>query len=349
MPRYLSAFAFITLLPTFLLALAAVKGGLWPLLPLVLLGGLNHLIDGLFENRPDSQSERKLANILPVILAFCHFTLLAMAVWSLALKPDPLTTKIPLFLAFGLYFATVSNANGHELIHRRSRFAFTLGKWIFISHLFGHHTSAHRLVHHPYVATRYDPNTARYNESFYTFFARAWRGSFLMGLSAENTRRGFPPHSREVDFSNPYFTYILGGVIFLGLATAFGGWKGFTLYLGLALMAQSGLLLTDYVQHYGLTRSEGQDGRFDPIAPHHSWNAPHWFTRNLTLNAPLHSDHHAKPARPYTELQNHPAEVAPQLPYSPGIMSIIALNPIHWRRIMNPKVAEWAMRHRKLG
>ncbi|WP_069299627.1 alkane 1-monooxygenase [Neptunicoccus sediminis] len=347
MPRHLSAFALVTLLPTVLLVIAAQRGGLWPLLPLFLLAGVNHLIDGLFENRPDSPVERALSDLLPVILALCHFALLALAIHALAIKTGPLTTKLPLFLAFGLYFATVSNATGHELIHRRQRLPFLLGKWIFISHLFGHHTSAHRLVHHPFVATRFDPNTARYNESFYTFYRRAWRGSFRAGLSAENTRRGLPAESRRIDLSNPYFTYITGGILFLTLAALAAGWAGLITYFGLAIMAQGGLLLTDYVQHYGLTRSEGEDGRLMPIAPHHSWNAPHWFTRNLTLNAPLHSDHHAKPARPYTELENHPAEIAPQLPYSPGIMSVIALNPIRWRRIMNPKVAEWAMRHRK--
>lgn len=345
MTRYISTFALVTLLPAGLLCVAAFEGGYWALSALLVLAGANHIIDSLVESRPDDAIERRFKTALPVVLAFIHFVLLALAIWSLAIKSAPLTTKIPLFLAFGLYFSTASNAIGHELIHRNQRVPFLLGKWMFISHLFGHHTSSHKLIHHVYVATRFDPNSARMNESFYSFFVRAWRGSFLAGLAAENERRGFGPNSRDVEFTNPYFTYIVGAFLFLGLASGFAGIKGLFVYVGLALMAQSGLLLTDYVQHYGLTRPEGPDGRLEPVALHHSWNAPHWFTRKLTLNAPLHSDHHAKPARPYTDLENHPDRIAPQLPHSPAIMAMIALNPRHWRHVMNPRVNEWSKLH----
>ena len=346
MPHTVSAFCLVTLLPTILLALATLHGGYWPWLALALLACVNHIIDAAFENRPDTETERLLVTALPTALAAVHFALLALTIWAISSQPFDPATKISLFLATGLYLATVSNANGHELIHRRGRIPFNLGKWIFISHLFGHHTSAHRLVHHPFVATRYDPNSARFNEGFYRFFFRAWTGSFFAGLAAENAKRGHPPGSRAVDFSNPYFLYFLGGGLFLALAFGFFGLIGLLTYLGLCLMAQGGLLLTDYVQHYGLTRLEGADGKIPPIAPHHSWNAPHWYTRKLTLNAPLHSDHHAKPARPFTELESHTKDRAPQLPYSAGIMTIIALNPRHWRKIMNPRVAEWSMRYR---
>jgi alkane 1-monooxygenase len=347
MLNLVSRFTLVTILPTLLLALAAMKGGYWPLIPLALLLGVNNLVDQVFPDRVDSPIEAALNTALPITLAFAHFALLALALWALAIKPDPLTTKIPLFFAFSIYFGSLSNGVAHELIHRSSRFQFFLGKWIFISHLFGHHTSAHRLVHHPYVATSFDPNTARYNESFYKFFTRAWRGSFLAGLSAENVRRGYPPESRAVDLANPYFTYIVGAALFLGLAAGFAGFTGLIVYLLLAFMAQSGLLLTDYIQHYGLTRSEDSYGKFEPVRPHHSWNSSHWFTRHFTLNAPLHSDHHTKPAKPYTDLRNYPSEIAPQLPYGPALMSIIALSPKRWRKIMNVQVAQNALLHRK--
>ncbi len=314
--------------------------------PLLILGMVNHLVDALFDDVADAAIERIFQAALPIALACLHFVLLATCVWTLVYQPLGIASKFALFFAYTLYFAHVSNAVGHELIHRTKKLPFNLGKWLFISILFGHHTSSHRLIHHPYVATRYDPNTARYGENFYRFFWRAWRGSFLAGLGAENQRLGYPPNSRAVDVKNPYFTYIIGAFAFMALAAAFAGWSGLLIYLTLAFSAQAGLLLTDYTQHYGLTRPEAADGTFPPIAPHHSWNAPHWFTRKLTLNAPLHSDHHAKPARPFTELQTHPQETAPQLPYSPGIMSMIALHPPRWRKIMHPRVAEWAMRHR---
>lgn len=346
MLRFVSVISVVTLLPAGALLYASTHGGLWVLPPLVILGMISHICDELFENRPDAPIERLFQNSLPILLALLHFILLGTAIWSLTAQPFSLLEKTALFTGYTLYFAHVSNAVGHELIHRRTRLQFTLGKWVFISILFGHHTSAHRYIHHPYVATKYDPNTARYGESFYRFFIRAWRGSFLAGLGAENERLGYAADSRAVDIANPYFTYILGSFLCMGLVAGLAGWTALLIYLLLAFISQAGLLMTDYTQHYGLMRTEGPDGKFPPIAPHHSWNAPHWFTRNLTLNAPLHSDHHAKPAKPYTDLQTVGPDRAPQLPYSPGIMSMLALHPRRWRKVMHPRVAAWALHHR---
>lgn len=330
------AFFIVPALPILLLVLGALHGGLWAVAALLTLTLLNQAIDVLIGGRGSPLAGRWAGQILPIILAVAHFGLLPLAVWSIALSEHPIWTRGVLFLAFGLYFGAVSNSVGHELIHRTARLPFTLGKWIFISHLFGHHTSAHRLIHHPYVATPFDPNTARKNESFYRFFRRAWRGSFRAGLAAENTRRGLSPESRELPLDHPYLAYILGAALFAGLALGLAGPFGLLTYLGLAVFAQGGLLLTDYVQHYGLMRKQDADGRYEPISPAHSWNAQHWFTRKLTLNAPLHSAHHWKPATPFNELTN--IDGAPQLPKGPGRMSLIALFPRYWRRIMNPRL-----------
>jgi alkane 1-monooxygenase len=347
MLRYVSVFSVVTLLPAVLLLCSSTFGGFWTLTPLLLLGIISHICDELFESSPNAPVERLFQNLLPIALALLHFVLLAVAIWSITYQPFSFAEKTALLFGYALYFSHVSNAVGHELIHRRKRFQFTLGKWLFISILFGHHASSHRLIHHPYVATRYDPNTARFNENFYRFYVRAWRGSFLAGLGAENERLGYQANSRAVDVANPYFTYILGSFLCMGLAAGIAGWFGLAVYLVLAFLSQAGLLLTDYTQHYGLMRTEGNDGKFPPIAPHHSWNSQHWFTRNLTLNAPLHSDHHAKPAKPFTELQTHCAQTAPQLPYSPGIMSVIALYPPRWRKVMHPLISDWNTRHNR--
>ena len=112
------------------------------------------------------------ATAIPVAFALLHFALLATGVWAVSASSLQVWEKAVLFAAFGIYFGAVSNAVAHELIHRTNSALFLLGKWMFISHLFGHHTSAHRFIHHPYVATRFDPNTARFNESFYRFYGR---------------------------------------------------------------------------------------------------------------------------------------------------------------------------------
>ena len=101
-----------------------------------------------------------------------------------------------------------------------------------------------------------------------------------------------------------------GAVGFLLLVLIFFGFSGLLAYLLLAVYAQLQLLLSDYVQHYGLRRREieGEDD-VEPVAPWHSWNSSHWFSGGLMLNAPRHSDHHMHPARPYPELRGQVLEL----------------------------------------
>ncbi|MFV2038432.1 MAG: alkane 1-monooxygenase, partial [Paracoccaceae bacterium] len=284
-------FVIATLLPVPLLALGAWTGGLWLLAALVYLSVFAFALDELVAvAQPQNEPAREFpaADGLSVLLALAHFVLLGLAVFALSgrsgLGPGD---RLIGFFAFGLFFGQVSNSNAHELIHRSGRVLHGLGKWVFISHLFGHHTSAHRFVHHRDVATPDDPNSARLGQSFYHFAPRAWIGSFRRGLEAENQRRG------AATGLHPYAVYLGGALGVLVLAAVIGGAAGVVALVGLAAYATMQLLLSDYVQHYGLRRARGPDGRYEPVAARHSWNSPHVFSALVMLNAPRHSDHHA--------------------------------------------------------
>lgn len=208
--------------------------------------------------------------------------------------------------------------------------------WIYITLLFGHHTSAHVLVHHRYVATAYDPNTSRKGESLYRYIIRAWAGSFRAGYIAEVSRLS------KIDrpaWRNPYVIYVGGAIMCLIAAYTFGGLSAIFAYLGLCAHAQLQLLMSDYVQHYGLERAQDPTGRYVPVTDRHSWNSPHWFSSILMLNATHHSDHHTHPNRPYPAL-TIPTQ-APMLPHPLPVMASIALAPSLWRRIMDPRVDRW--------
>jgi alkane 1-monooxygenase len=112
----------------------------------------------------------------------------------------------------------------------------------------------------------------------------------------------------------------------------------------MAFYATAQLLMSDYVQHYGLRRRVLPGGRLEPVGPQHSWNAPQWFTSRLMLNAPRHSEHHAHPARPYPALALPGPDEAPTLPRSLPVMGMIALIPSRWRGMMDPKVEDWTLR-----
>jgi alkane 1-monooxygenase len=326
-------FATYTLIPVGLIGLGAVWGGLCVVLAVLYLTALTATLD-LFVARvakPLPESEFPAATGLSVTLALVHFVLLGLVVIVLAGNTLVLAEKLALFAAAGLFFGQVSNSNAHELIHRSGRGLHALGMWVYISLLFGHHTSAHPLVHHRLVATRADPSTARLGESLYRFMGRAWVGSFRAGFRAESARLA---QTGRAWWRHPYLLYFGGAALFIILAQSFGGLLP---YLGLVGFAQLQLLMSDYVQHYGLTRALGPQGKPEPMGPAHSWNAPHLASSALMLHAPRHSDHHAKPALPYPAL-GLPSG-APMLPRSLPVMACVALYPRLWRRVMDPLVA----------
>lgn len=333
-------FFLITLIPAPLLFMAVFNGGYWVPSALLYITAFALFCDEAFALDFTKVSDSFAAqSVLPIILGAIHFTLLPLAIYALSVSALGIGTKFTLFFAFGLFFGMISHANAHELIHRTNRLHHRLGKWIFISMLFGHHTSAHLLVHHPYVATPKDPNSARFNESFYTFLKRASIEEFRAGLRAENTRlekRGLSAASLR----NPYWQYCCGAAVAVLLVYYIAGLSGALIYLALSAHAQSQMLIIDYIQHYGLQRKRLANGKYEPVNPRHSWNAPHWFSAFMTLNAPRHSDHHASPAKPYTDLDGF-KDTAPQLPHSIPYMAAIALWPRKWRAKMNPLAKEW--------
>lgn len=334
--RTMILFSLATLIPVPLLALGAILGGWWTAWGLIYLTGLVFTLDTLVKiiTPPVPEAEFPAVNGLSITLGLVHFPLLATIIYGLTEETLSLLSKAALFMSAGLYFGQVGNSNAHELIHRGARHLHTLGKWVYISLLFGHHTSAHPLVHHRYVATDKDPNTSRLGETYYAYLPRAWIGSFQAGLKAENARRKSQPI-----WQHPYTHYIGGAFLMIAIATMIGGMKGAILYILLAGYAQSQLMLSDYVQHYGLKRAIDDSGKPEPVNARHSWNSPHWFSSALMLNAPRHSDHHAHPSRAYPTLDL--PDDGPMLPRSLPTMATLALFPSRWFKVMDHRAKQW--------
>ncbi len=340
-------FALTTFAPVPLLILGGLAGGVFAWAALAYITALIYALDRLIARAaPDAPggAEFPAADRLSVALGGAHFLLLFAAVSAVsgATHLDA-ASRLALFLAFGLFFGQVSNSNAHELIHRTDKRLFALGKWVYISLLYGHHTSAHRLVHHRFVATPDDPNSAALGESYWAFAPRAWTGAFVAGFEIERARAARLPGRdwrTRLARLTPYPTYLIGGLWFALLFTILFGGAGLAAYLGLCAYAQIQLLLSDYVQHYGLERRALGDGSFEPVTEAHSWDAPDPVSALWMLNAPRHSDHHAHPARPYPALilGDMAAPGRPVLPRSLPAMAAIALFPPLWRRVMDKRV-----------
>lgn len=252
--------------------------------------------------------------------------------------------KVGLFFGMGVLSGTVGIVYAHELMHQKNRFERWLGDVLMAMVMYGHFRSEHLLVHHRYVGTPRDPVTARFNESFFRFYPRVLIGSLLSSFGAEAAmlkRKGLPWHH----LSNPFWRYgaLQGGMLLL--AFLLGGWSGVALFLVQAGTAIWQLELVNYVEHYGLTRRHLGEGRYEHVLPRHSWNAAQKASNWLLINLQRHSDHHYKPDRRFPLLQNHPETDAPQLPFGYPIMTMAALVPPIWRRVMNPRVRTWRARY----
>ncbi|MGL4236273.1 alkane 1-monooxygenase [Tabrizicola sp.] len=339
-PLPLAAFATASLLPLPLLGLGVAFGGLWLWAGFLYMAILTILLDQLIPltSGHTEDSEFPAADLLLITLGLGALTALPLAVWGIAGESGlSLGERTLLFFGTGFWLGQVGHPAAHELIHRPRREHFRLGAAFYIAILFGQHASAHRLVHHRYVASAEDPNTARLGESFYRFAPRAWKGSFLQGLQAETTLR-----QRASQFGlHPYIAYMAGSLAALALGAAIAGPTGLLVWLALALHAQSQILLSDYVQHYGLLRTRRPDGKLEPVGPAHSWNTAHWFTSAMMLNAPRHSDHHVHPSRPFPALHLPGPDQAPRLPWPMPLACAMALAPRVWRKAIRPHLAAW--------
>lgn len=252
--------------------------------------------------------------------------------------------QIALFFGIGVMSGTIGITYAHELAHQKPRFERWLGDILLSMVLYSHFRSEHLLVHHRYVGTPKDPVTARYNEGFHKYFPRVLRQQPVSAFRAEKAmlaRKNLPWHH----MSNPFWRYGALQLAMLLLAIWVGGFVGFGLFLFQAFSAMWQLELVNYVEHYGLTRKHLGDGKYEHVLPRHSWNASQLASNWLLINLQRHSDHHYKPDRRFPLLQTYDEEDAPQLPYGYPIMTMAAMIPPVWLRIMNPKVRAWRKKY----
>lgn len=327
--------------------LGAVQGG-WTvvLLPIVtwyFFTFLDALLGLNTENADPQTEDGKLTwyRAITLIWAPVQFVTVFGLIWYVS-HTGHLSSleKIVLFFGVGVITGTIGINYSHELMHQKNKTERGLADLLLAMVMYSHFRSEHLLVHHRHVGTPRDPVTARYNEGFHRFFPRVLRQSLISAFKAERemlARRSLP----WTDLSNPFFRYwALQGAMLL-LAVILGGWSGLALFLWQAWIAIWQLELVNYIEHYGLTRKHLGDGKYEHVKPHHSWNAAHKASNWLLINLQRHSDHHYKPDRRFPLLQNYSDAEAPQLPHGYPLMTMAAMIPPLWRRIMNPCVQRW--------
>lgn len=350
--RWQSALPFwmsFLLLP--LVWIAALQGGWALLLPPLVTWHLFAVLDGMFglnlENADPETPDSDLNWYKALTAAWVPLQFLTLfgLIWYVS-GAEHLNgfEKFAAFFGVGVVTGAVGINYSHELMHQSSRVERWLGDILLAMVLYSHFRSEHLLVHHRYVGTPRDPVTARYNEGFHRFYPRVLRQCWHSAFRAEKEKLA-RKNRLWTDRSNPFFRYWALQAAMLLLALLLGGLTGVLLFLVQAGTAIWQLEVVNYVEHYGLTRKHLGDGKYEPVQPRHSWNAAHKASNWLLINLQRHSDHHYKPNRRFPLLQNYTEADAPQLPYGYPVMTIAAMIPPLWRRVMNPRVRRWRQRY----
>ena len=330
------------------LALVGALQGGWAVALLPLFGwGMVSVLDlagGLETRNPDittPEADLFWYRLITLIWFPVQFAVVFGCLWWVSVGGLTGTAeKLGLFFGLGVISGAVGIVYAHELLHQRNRAERWLGDLLLAMVLYSHFRTEHLLVHHRYVATPRDPVSARYNEGFHRYFLRVLSGCPPSAWSAERqmlARRGLPVWHR----SNPFWRYGLLQGAMVALALAIGGPEGLALFAVQAFSAVWQLELTNYIEHYGLTRRHLGEGKYEHVRPHHSWNAAHKVSNWFLINLQRHSDHHYRPDRRFPLLQTHGPDEAPQLPHGYPAMAALAMMPPLWRRVMNPRVRAW--------
>lgn len=232
------------------------------------------------------------------------------------------------------YLLSTNTVVAHELVHRTAHpISMIAGRWLLavigdtqfsISHVYGHHLD---------VGTDKDPATARRGESLYRFIPRSAWGQILSSMALEKRRLA---HQGQ-GFWSLHNRFLRGQAMTASIAVGFylvaGAW-GLALYLISAAFSKALFETVNYIQHYGLVRTEGA-----PVLPRHSWDCSTRASSYFLFNLTRHAHHHADANVEYWKLEYSPEAVAMKYGYMATML--LAMVPPAWRRLTEPQLRHW--------
>lgn len=269
---------------------------------------------------------------IPIVFGIFFFSL------NKLVQTTSISDIIGIILSASIVMATNGINVGHELGHRRSLFARTCSKLLYLPCQYMHFYIEHNFGHHIHVATPEDPATAMYKQNIYSFWITSVVRTYI---SAWKIQLRLLKVSKRSFFSikNDMIFYTLLQLSFIAMI-----YNYFELYitlLSILISVISFLFLEtiNYVEHYGLLRKKDSNGRYERVKPHHSWNSNHTIGRIVLYELTRHSDHHFKSSKKYQVLES--LDNCPHLPYGYPTSILLSLIPPIWFSIMNPLVRDY--------
>lgn len=320
--------------------------GIWTFLPLIVFFGLVPLLellvppdrDNMDKKIADDEKNQKiydyiLYGTLPIQVGFLIYFF-----FVIGNTPNDSVEYIGRITAMGFMCGVVGINVGHELGHRHTRWEQLLGEILLLTSLDTHFLPYHNAGHHRNVATPQDSATARKNELLFMYWLRSHFGSYIEAWQIENERlktRGISWFSLK----NRMVVYTMANIGLIGLIYVVFGSSVLLAFIGAAVIGIILLETVNYIEHYGLLRKKNDQGRYEAVRHHHSWNSDHPIGRTLLFNLSRHSDHHYNGSKKYQILKSH--EKSPQMPTGyPGMMILAVLQPL-WFWVMNRKLEQF--------
>ncbi len=311
-------------------------------LPLVISYGLMPLLDAIIGEDRDNPPEAVVPQLeqdryyrwLTWITVPLHFVALVGCAWWVGTQDLAWWAVLLLAYVAGTDSGLGINT-GHELGHKHTAIEQWLARLVLAVPAYGHFTVEHVRGHHRAVATPDDHASARMGESIYRFALRELPGGIRRAWQLESERlvrngqSPFGPHNTMLQ------SYAVSALLQLGLLAAFG-WIMVPFLAIHNVVAWWQLTTANYVEHYGLLRERGPDGRYETPKPHHSWNTNHLVTNLALFHLQRHSDHHAFASRRYQSLRHF--EDVPQLPSGYFGMFPLSWIPGLWYRVMDRRL-----------
>ena len=288
-----------------LFALGLIYRGAWWLFPAALVMIVVPMLDYLAKDDLKSQRlalsepQRFLLKFAPVLFIFGNAAVIGLTAHIFASLPT--SEKLFAVLSVGM-IGSIGITAAHELVHKPDSLSKRFGRLGLANVCYLHFEINHIQGHHIRVGTQDDQSTAWFGESLYKFFFRTIPGCLRLSWELERRRlrrRGVPTISSDNQMIQ--FAFLQGA--YIGAIWYVGKWPGVSLFLLQAVIAVGMLETTAYIEHYGLLRSKGPDGRYEPMSPSNSWDCYGRFSNYLVFQLQRHADHHSHPTRDFLQLE----------------------------------------------
>jgi alkane 1-monooxygenase len=233
-----------------------------------------------------------------------------------------------------LIVGAFSVAAAHELIHDKENTSQLLGFALLTMCSCPYFAVEHDSGHHVNVATPMDSSTARFDESFHSYYRRYLVGCYFAAVRYSPDGLLTPLSHPDGDDKQLFRGWTICVCVWL-LSLFFGGTGALIYLVVLGASANTFLALANYIQHYGLVRCRDLDGGWKAVTLGHSWSTFHPLSNWLLFDLPAHGPHHADAAKKYSATE---VLGGPLLPGGYLVMLWLPLAPRVWKRLIRGNI-----------